>query len=126
MGEPITRETLGDWYKAKCKLDNAKTLELTLRCRIAEEVLGDKIKGTHHTLYGLNKASATAKLNLSVTPEELKISWKDLSKVERDCIQFNPTVKTGPYNKLPEGSLLRRIVSAKPGTPTLKVKLFNR
>jgi len=125
MSEPITRETLENWCSAKCKLDSAKTLELNLRNHIAEEVLDGAIKGTHHSNYGFNKASVTAKLNLSVAPEELKVSWKDLSPTERECIQFKPIVKTGPYNKLPENSLLRRIVSAKPGTPTLKVKLFN-
>lgn len=126
MGKPITRETLENWENAKSQLDNYKTKELALRLQIADEVLGGAIKGTHHSLYdGMNKASVTAKLNLSVKPEELKVAWGDLSPIERECIQFKPTVKTGPYGKLPEDSLLRRIVSAKPGTPTLKVKLFN-
>lgn len=121
--EQITRDILKGWVTAKDNLDKFKFRELQLRNLIADDVLGDEIKGTHHGMYGLSKASVTAKLNFTVTPEELKIAWKDLTPVERECIQFKPTVKTGSYNKLPEDSLLKRIVIAKPGTPTLKVKL---
>lgn len=122
--EQITRDILEEWGVTKDNLDKFKFKELQLRNLIASDVLEGEIKGTHHGMYGLSKASVTAKLNFTVTPEELKIAWKDLSPAERECIQFKPTVKTGPYNKLPEDSLLKRIVIAKPGTPTLKIKLF--
>ncbi len=118
----ITEETVKAWLETKGLAAKYKKLEGDSRRIIADEVLDGKVKGVKRETFGGLIVAATGKVNLNVDKDELKVIWKELTTEDRAAVKFKPEVVAGKYNKLPKDSMLRRVVTIKPGMPTVEVK----
>lgn len=113
-----------EWLEAANQLKIAKAVELKLRKKICEKILGDKIEGavTELAHYKRFKVTATAKLNRSIDRSVLEAIWEDLTDDEKECVDYKPSLKLAEYKKIEQtGGKLLDAVTVKPGTPTLKV-----
>jgi len=108
--------------KAAGNLAAAKSAEMQLRMHICDQVLLDKIKGVAHKVIDGFDFAATAKINMSIDKELLENLLPDLSDTEKLCIRYKPEVVAKTYNALDSKSKLHLAVTAKPGTPSLKIK----
>lgn len=118
----ITKAQIEEYLEHKQKLAYFKDLEGSHRRVLCAEVLGQKVKGVAHLIVEDLDLAATAKVNLSVDADLLKGLWKDLAPEERAVIKFKPEINGTLYNKLPADSKLKRLVTVKPGMPSLEIK----
>lgn len=118
----IDSDKVQSWLIAKEELATLKARELDLRNQICEHILDGKIKGTSNKVIGVYSLSAAAKLNNKVEKEELQAMWSDLSPEEKECVKFKPEVVAKNYGKIAADSNLHRVITSKPGTPTLTLK----
>lgn len=110
-----------DWLAAKATLTTVKEQEVRLRNLILPKVLKNTKIGSKTDIFGGFKVTATARVNYTIDRAELAILGK-LSTDEVLCLDWKPTLKINLYNKLPDDSVLRQAVTAKPGQGTLAIK----
>lgn len=110
------------WVKADKELKAAKKKELELRMAICAHVLSDKLEGARTFRDHGFKITATAKLNRSIDREVLETIWNDLTDVEKECIEYKPSLKLAQFKKVEQtGGLLMDAITVKPATPTLTI-----
>ena len=117
----ITKDIVLKWSELSTDLLSIKKRESSLRKKIADVVLNGKKKGIKHEILENLKVSATGKINLTIDKEGLRAIWSDLSKEERACINFDPSIVVSKYNKISDESPLKSVITAKPGHPGLKI-----
>lgn len=115
-------EKLTLWQQVKAQFDKLKAEELKRRNELCAFILGDKIKGSKTAVIGERKATATAKLNVTVDKDALKAIWADLTIAEKKSIRFKPEIVAKEYNKLPKNAKIHQVITEKPGTPALAIK----
>ena len=114
------------WKELATRLKSLKEEEADLRRDIcAELIAGVEMKNGIATYKGnVEGYDVTAKQSLSFSLDVAALGtiWDELSQAEQDCIELKPTLKIGPYKKLPEDSLLHEAVVSRLAMPTLKAE----
>lgn len=118
----LTREAILAWQIAKEKLNQLKDYELRLRKVVTDSILGDKLEGSKTEKAFDFKLTAKAVVNYTIDKAALELYANRLTDEELECIKYEPKVVESKYKKLPEDSLLHRVVTAKPGTPQLSLE----
>jgi hypothetical protein len=111
-----------EWLDVATQLAVLKQRELELRNKIAPTILGNKQEGSKTCTLDGYKLTAQARLNYSIDHAALAEVYEQLTEEEASCIVFKPDLKIPLYRKLPESSLLRQVVTAKPGQAQLTFK----
>lgn len=114
------------WMDLTAQLKTTKDEEMEIRKEVVDHILiiGSGKSAPKTGLIGPFELTATPKTNLKVDKELLKTLWPSLSKEEKTCFKFDPSLKSAEYNKLPADSDVHRAIEATPGAPTLKLKSY--
>ncbi len=112
-----------EYQNIKNNLEILNNEELKLRNIICKEILEDKTEGskTVKTEDGY-KLTATAKVNKTIDIELLTKIDILLTKEEKACITWKPTLKTKEYKALTLDATLHKAVTIKNGTSQLKIE----
>jgi hypothetical protein len=112
------------WLEMSADLSVLKDKEMEARKEIVDHILivGRGKSSPKTGLIGPFKLTATPKTNLKIDKELLKTFWPSLTKEEKACFKFDPSLKAKEYSNLPADSDVHRAIEANPGAPTLKMK----
>ena len=103
-------------------LQDAKAEELRIRDLICGDVLQDKLEGATTREDDGFKVTANAKLTRSLDRIILESIWEDLTDLEKEAIDYKPSLKLTQYKAIEQrGGLLMDAVTVKPAQPTLKI-----
>ena len=115
-------EIYNEWLEATANLKAAKKEELRLRDLIVGDVLQDKFEGAVTRNDDGFKVVATAKLTRSIDRVVLESIWEGLSDVEKNCIDYKPSLKLADYKKIEaSGGALLEAITVKPAQASLKI-----
>ena len=127
MGTLTTQDVL-DFEQAQKALAKAKREELILRKKIISHYrYGDAMEGVQHkTIEGLDlDISITLKLGRTLDKDALDTIWSDLTEMQREAIQYKPSLDLKAYKLLienGEAGELMNAVTEKPGLATVVLK----
>lgn len=114
-------EEIHAWQLLKKQVEELQAQERDARIKLANRMLGDKIEGSLTQILGDYKLSATAVLNYTIDKDLLGSLQSQLSEQDWTAIEYVPRVKPSAFRKLPEDSLVHRMVKTTPGLSQLKV-----
>lgn len=114
-------EEIHAWQLLKKQVEELQSQEREARIKIASRMLGDKIEGGLTQTLGDYKLSATAVLNYTIDKDMLSSFQSQLTEQDWTAIEYVPRVKASAFRKLPENSLVHRMVKTTPGISQLKV-----
>ena len=126
MGTLTTQDIL-DFEQAQIALAKAKKAELELRKKIYNHFrYNGKVEGVQHkSLDGLEiDIAITLKLGRKLDTDVLDTIWSDLNQLQRDAIQYKPSLDLKAYKGLladGEQGELMNVVTETPGLPTIKL-----
>ena len=127
MGTLTTQDVL-DFEQAQKALAKAKREELILRKKIISHYrYGDAMEGVQHkTIEGLDlDISITLKLGRTLDKDALDTIWSDLTEMQREAIQYKPSLDLKAYKLLiknGEAGELMNAVTEEPGLATVVLK----
>ena len=114
------------WKELATRLKSLKEEEANLRRDICAELIAqtEMVNGIATYKGNVEGYDVVAKqsLSFSIDVAALGTIWDELSQAEQDCVEMKPTLKIGPYKKLPEDALLHEAVVTKFAIPTLKAE----
>ena len=112
-----------DWIDAKRQLTEIKKLEWELRGKLEKEIREKQNAiGTVHAHLGGHHFISNVTLSYSIDKQVLFDNEWQLTEEELLCIERKPTINIARYKKLPDASILKKIVTVKPQAPQIKVK----
>lgn len=114
------------WKELSTRLRALKEEEADLRRDICAELIAQTemvngiatYKGNVEGYDVIAKQSLSFSLDIAV----LDSIWDGLTQAEQDCVEMKPTLKIGPYKKLPEDALLHEAIVTRMAMPTLKAE----
>jgi len=118
----MTQELINEWYNLQYNLKKMKAKEMYLRKLIVADI---NISGTENSKIlnvGDLELKATKKITYSIDKDKLSCEFDAMMTIEKDAIKWTPSIIISKYNKLSPNCILKqRIVTIKPGAPTLSV-----
>ena len=113
-------ENIRNWISLAAQLKSVKAQEMSARKDIVKNILGENISGTKHAAFGEIQVTCAATESLSVKREDIMSIQDTLTEEEKARIEWKPSIKKRDYDKLPDDSILRTVVTLKVNTPTVK------
>lgn len=108
------------WISLAAQLKSVKKQELDLRKEINSVILGEDKAGTKHAAFGLMEVTCSVSERIVVKKEDILSNIESLTEEDKQCIIWKPSIVKNSYDKLPPGSILRRLTTLTLGAPTIK------
>jgi len=116
----ITIVELIRWKEAKDALDRYKEEELRLRKEVLSHFKEQKAGTTTYYVSDGSRLKVTKGVNYTVDEDMFSLIEDDLQDDELDAVRVKHELRLREYNKLPEDSILRTAVTAKPALPSVE------
>lgn len=121
----MNTQKIEEYLEVKANLDKYKKLESEMRVAILEEAFPNASEGTLNSFAGEYQIKGTFKMTHKLDASLVEENYDDMSKEEKECISFKPSLSLAAYKKLDEddGYLLNECITVSPAMPSLKIQV---
>lgn len=109
------------WISQAAQLKSIRDLERVTRAGLIKQFFGAIPKqGTSHALAAEDlKLTLVQQYTYKVKRDDILQVQDELTDADKEAIKWVPEVKPSVFRKLPEDSVLRKVVQVKPGSASL-------
>ena len=114
------------WLFEKNLLDTTKLKELKARKEICDELFKGR-QGVFTEKLTLEQyvIKASSKVTLSIDADLLESMYDDFTDDERACFVYKPNLVASALKKIPSDSKVFDVITEKPATPSLEIKVVD-
>jgi hypothetical protein len=111
-----------EWLALDQELKVLKAKEQMLRKELCEELFEGRVGEFKVDVdTDIYEVRATSKVNRKIDEQVYFSISEELSKEEKDCIKFKPSLDVRKWRKLPEDCILNEAIVESPAMPVLEV-----